>query len=79
MQETGAFALKPVIFQVGQKKPSQICQVSVSKSHGRRKCQEKGYVRVNEGPHAKKNVQKSRNSCCVKSGGVGAHGQLTRG
>ena len=32
----------------------------------------------NEGPHPKKIVQKSRNSCRVNSGGVGAHGQLTR-
>ena len=26
----------------------------------------------NEGPHLKKIVRKSRNSCCVTSGGVGA-------
>ena len=32
----------------------------------------------NEGPHPKKNLRKSRNSCWVNSGGVGAHGQLTR-
>jgi len=32
----------------------------------------------NEGPHPKKNVRKSRNRCKVNSGGVGAHGQLTR-
>jgi len=31
----------------------------------------------NEGPHPKKIAQKSRNSCKVNSGGVGAHGQLT--
>jgi len=32
----------------------------------------------NVGPHPKKIVRKSRNSCWVNSGGVGAHGQLTR-
>jgi len=32
----------------------------------------------NEGPHPKTFVRKSRNSCTVNSGGVGAHGQLTR-
>ena len=32
----------------------------------------------NEGPNPKKIVKKSRNRCCVNSGGVGAHGQLTR-
>ena len=32
----------------------------------------------NEGPYPKKFVPKSRNCCKVNSGGVGAHGQLTR-
>jgi len=32
----------------------------------------------NEGPYPKKIVRKTRNSCWVNSGGVGAHGQLTR-
>ena len=31
----------------------------------------------NEGPHPEKIVRKSRNSCRVNSGGVGAHGQLS--
>jgi len=31
------------------------------------------------GHSGKKNSQKSRNSCCVNGGGVGAHGQLTPG
>jgi len=35
-------------------------------------------VKKNEGPHLKKIVRKSRNSCTLNSGGVGAHGQLTR-
>jgi len=33
----------------------------------------------NERPHPKKIVRKSRNSCRLNSGGVGAYGQLTRG
>jgi len=33
----------------------------------------------NEGPHPKKIVRKSRNSCSVNSGNVGAHGHLTWG
>jgi len=36
-------------------------------------------ITKNEGPHPKKFTRKSRNSCAVNSGGVGAHGQLTRG
>jgi hypothetical protein len=32
----------------------------------------------NEGPFLKKIVRKSRNGCRKNSGGVGAHGQLTR-
>jgi len=32
----------------------------------------------NKGPHPKKIAQKSRNSCRVNNGGVGAYGQLTR-
>ena len=31
------------------------------------------------GHSGKKNSRKSRNSCCVNGGGVGAHGQLTPG
>ena len=62
---------------------SQVQRLSLTSTDGYRKtcasCGEKKKKEKKEGKYQEKNVRKSRNSCKVNSGGVGAHGQLTRG